>query len=359
MFTIGHDIYTLIFIVYFLGGIMAKPIKIKNKNGSTSYRIFIKKKIDGKLIIENKTFSTGTIAQQWHDKRIKDLEYESIHGKPSTEKISEIILRYQDQFSQSYGRSKNYDIARLLKYPIADISCSKLSAKHIIAHCIERNKNAKPQTVLNDVIWLRTILRTMSATEGFEYHSDVFERAMVVLKQEKLVAKSAIRERLPKWKELLKLSRHFKKSRSKIPMLDVMWFAYFSSRRLSEITRLEWVDNNDDRKTGMVRDAKHPREKKGNHQRFKYEKSSWRIVQRQSRNSDYIFPYNSKTVGTLFDRACKLNGIIDLHFHDLRHAAATRLLRMGYTIDETCLFTLHSDWKTLQRYVNRKPEDID
>jgi hypothetical protein len=115
-----------------------------------------------------KTFSTGVIAQQWHDKRIKDLEYESIHGKPSAEKITEVIIRYQNQFSQSYGRSKNYHIARLLKYPITDISRSKLLAKHIIARLIKRNKNAKPKTVLNDVIWLRTILRTMSAPNGFE-----------------------------------------------------------------------------------------------------------------------------------------------------------------------------------------------
>ncbi len=342
-----------------MGWAMAKPIKIKNRNGTTSYRIFIQKKIDGKVIIENKTFSNASIAQQWHDKRVKELEYESIHGKASDDLIGEIIARYQDQYANSYGRSKNYDIARLLKHPIAEIPCAKLSAKHIIAHCLERNRNAKPQTVLNDVIWLRTILRTMSATEGFDYHPGVFERAMVVLKQEKLVAKSASRDRLPRWVELLKLTRHFKKLRTKTPMSDLMWFAYFSSRRLSEITRLEWVDNNNERQTGMVRDAKHPRDKKGNHRRFKYEKTAWKIVQRQSQNSEYIFPYNSKTVGTLFNRACKITGIKDLHFHDLRHAAATRLLSKGYSIDETCLFTLHTDWKTLQRYVNRKPEDID
>jgi len=43
---------------------MAKPIKIKNRNGTTSYRIFIQKKIDGKVIIESKTFSNASIAQQ-------------------------------------------------------------------------------------------------------------------------------------------------------------------------------------------------------------------------------------------------------------------------------------------------------
>ena len=104
-----------------MGWTMAKPIKIKNRNRTTSYRIFIQKKIDGKVIIESKTFSNASIAQQWHDKRVKELEYESIHGKAPDDLIGEIIDRYQDQYANSYGRSKNYDIARLLKHPIAEI----------------------------------------------------------------------------------------------------------------------------------------------------------------------------------------------------------------------------------------------
>ncbi len=145
---------------------MSKPTRIKNKNGLVSYRIFMRKTIDGNEHRESKTFSKKELAQQWHDKRLQELEYEFIHGRTLEDTIGEIIARYQDQYANSYGRSKNYDIARLLKHPIAEIPCAKLSAKHIIAHCVERNKSAKPQTVLNDVIWLRTMLRTMSATEG-------------------------------------------------------------------------------------------------------------------------------------------------------------------------------------------------
>ncbi|MEQ1544342.1 hypothetical protein [Methyloglobulus sp.] len=139
---------------------MSKPTRIKNKNGLVSYRIFVRKTIDGNEVRESKTFSKKELAQQWHDKRFQEFEYESIHGRALEDTIGEIITRYQDQYANSYGRSKNYDIARLLRYPIAQIQCSKLSPKHIIAHCVERNKSAKPQTVLNDVIWLRIILRT-------------------------------------------------------------------------------------------------------------------------------------------------------------------------------------------------------
>ena len=140
---------------------------------------------------------------------------------------------------------------------------------------------------------------------------------------------------------------------------NLLWFDYFSARRLSEITRIEWSDNNDEKQTGMVRDAKHPRDKKGNHRRFKYEKSAWKIVQRQPVTSNFIFPYPSGSISVIFNCACKSLQIKDLRFHDMRHAAATRLFRHKYSIQQVQQFTLHTDWRTLARYTHIKPEDID
>jgi len=338
---------------------MAKPQKLKSKNGKISYRIFVNATVDGRKIRESKVFSTRQLAIDWHDKRSKEIERAAVHGEMSNDLISSIIERYQKQFAHNYGRSKNYDIARLLNYPIAELPVSKLSAKAIIAHCVERNKEAKPQTVANDVIWLRTILHTMAATDGFDYDAAVFEKATTVLKKEKLIAKSVERTRRPTRSELWRLSRYFYKRKSSLPMIELMWFAIFSARRMSEITRLEWDDNNPDKLTGMVRDAKHPRNKKGNHKRFKYPKSAWKIVERQARNGPLIFPYNTQTIGDYFRKACKILGIQDLHFHDLRHEATSRLFEAGYSIEQVQLFTLHDDWKTLARYTHLRAEDID
>jgi integrase len=338
---------------------VAKPQKIKNRDGSTSYRIQIYKRIDDRTWRESKTFSTRQNALDWAAKREAEIEREAVHGEATTQQLKDIIKNYQTQFGHGYGRSKNYDIERLLNYPLAEIAVNKLTTKHLINHCIERNKTAKPQTVHNDIIWLRTILRTMSGVEGFDFDFNVFERAMIVLRAEKLVGKSAERERRPTARELWRLSRYFARSRSKIPMLHIMWFAVYSARRMSEITRLEWTDNNDDRQTGLVRDAKHPRQKEGNHKRFKYSKSAWKIVCKQPKTNALIFPYNPQTIGELFKRACRLLEIQDLHFHDLRHEATSRLFEAGYSIEQVQLFTLHDSWATLKRYTHLRPEDID
>lgn len=109
----------------------------------------------------------------------------------------------------------------------------------------------------------------------------------------------------------------------------------------------------------MVRDAKHPREKKGNHRRFKYERSAWKIAQKQPAISQFIFPHQARSISVIFNNACTSLHIKDLHFHDMRHAAATRLFNQNYTIQQVQQFTLHTDWRTLARYTHIKPEDID
>jgi integrase len=140
--------------------------------------------------------------------------------------------------------------------------------------------------------------------------------------------------------------------RSKIPMTDIMWFAVHSARREAEICRLRRKDNDPECRTGLVRDAKHPTRKTGNHRRFKYTPEAWEIIERQPRKGEFIFPYNPRSVSTAFTNACKVLGIEDLVFHDLRHEATSRLFERGYTIPQVAQFTLHESWNELKRYTH-------
>jgi integrase len=107
-----------------------------------------------------------------------------------------------------------------------------------------------------------------------------------------------------------------------------------------------------------VRDAKHPTSKDGNHRRFKYTPEAWAIVESQPRTSAYIFPYDPKSIGAAFTRACHVLGIEDLRFHDLRHEATSQLFERGYQIHEVAQFTLHESWNELKRYTNLRPEGV-
>jgi integrase len=120
----------------------------------------------------------------------------------------------------------------------------------------------------------------------------------------RLITRSKRRDRRPANEELQKLDEYFHvRDRHRctvVPMRPILWFAVYSACRESEICRLEWADNDASAKLGLVRDAKHPREKLGNHLRFKYTPHGWDIVHAQPKYSRYVFPYNPKSVSDAF-----------------------------------------------------------
>lgn len=62
-----------------------------------------------------------------------------------------------------------------------------------------------------------------------------------------------------------------------------MWFALHSTRRVSEICRLEWHDNDPSNQNGLVHDALQPHEPTAIHKRFRMTReaqdSSWNFRQ--------------------------------------------------------------------------------
>ena len=75
-------------------------------------------------------------------------------------------------------------------------------------------------------------------------------------------------------------------------------------------------------------------------------------------DDDRIFPHNHKSAGTAFTRACAVLGIVDLHFHDLRHEGTSRLFEAELQIQQAALVTGHKDWKMLKRYTHIRPESL-
>ena len=56
------------------------------------------------------------------------------------------------------------------------------------------------------------------------------------------------------------------------------------------------------------------------------------IIEAMPRSDARIFPYSTDAISAAFTRACAFLGIVDLHFHDLRHCGVTRLFEMGRTV---------------------------
>lgn len=167
---------------------------------------------------------------------------------------------------------------------------------------------------------------------------------------------SDAKDRLPTLAELDKLMEHFGEVRRRrpasAPMQRIIAFALFSTRRQEEITRITWADLDEVHGRVLVRDMKNPGEKIGNDVWVEMPPEAFAIITAMPRSDARIFPYSTDAISAAFTRACAFLGIVDLHFHDLRHAGVSRLFEMGRTVPLVASVSGHRSWQSLQRYTH-------
>lgn len=338
----------------------------RQANGSIRYTAIVRKRA-GKTIVhrEARTFTHRSAALSWAKSREVELENPAAltRKQHSTVTLAQLIRWYVETFAtiSKWQRSKQSHLEFLERHPLAKKDAPKLTAAMLIDHVRSRRaEGAGPATVANDLIWIGVVLRAARSVKELPVRPEIVQEARNACGELRLIGKSRKRSRRPTSDELTRLREYFARrdARARIPMLSIMEFALHSARRESEICRLEWRDNDDENQTGMVRDAKHPKSREGNHRRFKYTPEAWALVRTQPRTGPYIFPFDPRSVGAAFTRACHVLGIRDLRFHDLRHEATSRLFERGYQIQEVAQFTLHDSWNELKRYTNLRPENV-
>ena len=136
-----------------------------------------------------------------------------------------------------------------------------------------------------------------------------------------------------------------------MPMQKIVAFAIFSTRRQEEITLLRWDDLDEDRI--LVRDMKHPGDKKGNNVYCELTTEAVAIIKSMPRNEERkSSPTRPMPSAPRFTRACKILAINNLRFHDLRHEGISRLFEMGRTIPQVAAVSGHRSWISLKRYTH-------
>jgi integrase len=71
-----------------------------------------------------------------------------------------------------------------------------------------------------------------------------------------------------------------------------------------------------------------------------------------------LFGMTAHAITYAFIRACKRAALKDLHFHDLRHEAITRLFEKGLNVMEVGSISGHKTLQMLQRYTQLRVENL-
>jgi integrase len=312
------------------------------------------------------TFATKAAAKAWAttiERQVDELRASGVM-QARGQTIGDLIDRYIDELypMKLWGRSKSADLAQLKK-DLGTQSVATLNSSHLTDHFRKRFKAGAGAVVISSQIgYLVGVLRVARTLWHLDVPLQAAEDARSALSKIGMVGKSNRRDRRVTDAELKKLIADCKKHAGAIPLPDLLKFSLASAMRISETCRLEWSDLNATAKTIVIRDRKHPRDKLGNDSVVPLLNATgfdaFKIVKSQPRASTRIFPYDPKSVSSLISRSATRLGLKDMHLHDLRHEAISRLFEAGYRIEQVALVSGHRDWAMLKRYTHVRAADL-
>ena len=300
---------------------------------------------------KSKTFERKRDAEDWS----KIIESEMRRGfftdRSQAERttLRQLMERYRDDVTPiKRGKvPERSRIKRLIAHPIALLRLTELRSSDFTNYRDERlDEEAAPKTVREELMLLTTVFNTARKEWSIPVEN--------CLKDVKKPEAGKYRERRPSAEEEAKLIEACRKSRS-AGLKQAVVLAIETGMRRGEIAQLTWSQV--DLGAHLIR-LSHT--KNGDPRTVplsvKAENALRALLLRDMNGKVFRF-HDSNGIGAAFTRTCKRVGIEDLHFHDLRHEAASRFApRMP-----TAVLAKLMGWKTIQmamRYYKPTDEEL-
>lgn len=308
----------------------------------------------------SKTFPTKAAAIKWA------VEIESSTAVSTRMTVAELIQEYRKQKAESgkpIGPQSNthYMLNNLASddYGLGPVRVETLATEHLVKYCQVRLKTVLPGTTNMEITQLGTVLRHTKSLLNLRL-PDVVGDARPTLRHYKLIGTGKQRTRRPTAAELTAIYEALDKRPRLKHLRDLLTLALITGMRRGEICRIRWLDLDENRKTVIIRERKHPTEKAMNDQEIPLIGEAWDVVMRQPKRpgNARVFPYAVSTISNRFTEVCKDLGIEDLHLHDMRHEAISALFESGWQIPEVATVSGHKDWRQLKRYTQIEPASL-
>jgi len=319
----------------------------------------------------SKTFRLKADADRWalrQETRIENGESPPSSGgvHHTLGDLIDLHLTDMAEVGKASQRSKDMTLQRLKK-DIGSWRIARMTREDILEFGRRRAKEgAGPATLAIDLSFINTVFGHAAAVYGYAVPTEQLRLGRSALYRLGLVGRSEERDRRPTEDELNRILAYFRLlPRLTLPMGRIVRFAVGTAMRQSEITRVLVDDFDKNAPSLLIRQRKHPREKSTNDQIIPLVADAGfdtvALIEKQLEfvsPRGCIFPYNSRSVGTAFRRACMELHIEDLTFHDLRHEGISRLFEADWDIPQVAAVSGHRDWKMLQRYTHLRPSFI-
>jgi integrase len=261
--------------------------------------------------------------------------------------LAEIVRRYRDTISP---RKRSCDTERLvlsafLLHPICRRRLSELRSEDFASYRDERLTEVKPSTVRRQLAIIKHVL----AVARDEWSVPIQSNPLTRLQFNGADQRRERRLRLGEQERLLVSARQ---CRNQL-IAPIVILALETAMRRGELLAIKNEHIDISKRSLLI-----PESKNGRARTIPLSIPALELLNAYAAREGRLFPISPNGFRLAWERVKRRAGIVDLHFHDLRHEAISRFFERGLSIPEVALISGHRDLRMLLRYTHPFAERI-
>lgn len=301
----------------------------------------------------SRTFHLRTDAQKWARQTEAQADRVGLHPDPKILRqttLSQVIDRFRisEIPTRKGGPNELVVLKAVQRTKLALLSLAELKPSHFATYRDERLKSVKAGTVIREMGLVQTVLEMARAKWGVPLP----ENPAKLTRKPKSTPGRTRRLKTGEWERITQAL-----GASRNPLLKpLVELALETAMRRSELlgVRNEDID-------WVCHTLRIPKTKNGYERTIPLTQRAETILQKLAENKpakDPLINLSSEAAKLAWQRMTRRAQIVDLHFHDLRHEAVSRLFELGLSIPEVALISGHRDPRMLFRYTHIQASDI-
>ncbi|WP_449412408.1 site-specific integrase [Pandoraea soli] len=301
--------------------------------------------------LEVKTFTTRLEAERWARSIETEIDRGSYVSRSEAESttLGDILERYTVDVCPLLrgGPEDTIRLRAMCRRKLAKLSMTALTPMAIAVYRDERLKHVAPGTVIRELAYLSAIINHARREWGINVTNPVAsvrkpptpqgrDRVLLADEEERLlVALTPTGRRNPWLRPMAILSLE-------------------TAMRRGELLQLRWSNINLDSQTALL-----PMTKNGTARTVPLSRKAVDLLRDLPRCADgRVFPIEAAAHHAAFKKACKQAGLTNLHWHDLRHTAITRMAHKLPNVIELAAVSGHRSLAMLKRYYHPSATEL-
>lgn len=317
------------------------------KRGEYSFRV----RVYANGAWQTATFDTLKDAQIWRDKKKAGNELD-----PDKQQIRKARLRQREARSSTILKAlERYELEITPRKKGADVEQTRINKLKRTKFAAKSIYAAGPTEVIeameeiggseNNRRKYASLISHLYRTARQEWRMDVHNP---VAGEIKLPSNGKARERRLVGNEADRLDKHLKGE-----LKQYFHLAIETAMRRGELLHLEWRNVHLEQSKAILFDTKN-----GDSRSVPLSSKARALLKELQNGGGRVFTITESQLRKGWESATSEAGIKDLHIHDLRHEATSRLFEKGLNVIEVASITGHKSLAMLKRYTHLNPSDL-